>query len=67
MIVRILGFVTLACGCLIGRYQDLRTNREIVYVENKGAGCQCNVHRRNHALSERIARIGSALRGATAR
>ena len=36
MNVRLLGFRTLACGCVIGRYRELATSRELTYVEEKG-------------------------------
>ena len=35
-LVRLLGFTTLACGCVTGRYREVATHREIVYVEEKG-------------------------------
>ena len=36
MNVRLLGFRTLACGCVIGQYRELATSRELKYVEEKG-------------------------------
>ena len=50
-LVRLLGFTTLACGCVTGHYRELATNREITYVEEKGATCGHSAHRRNHTLS----------------
>lgn len=50
-LVRLLGFTTLACGCLIGRYREVATHRELVYVEEKGDACQSHGHRRNHTIS----------------
>ena len=38
-LVRLLGFTTLGCGCVTGRYREVATNREITYVEEKGASC----------------------------
>ena len=35
-LVRLLGFRTLTCGCVIGRYRDLASGRELTYVEEKG-------------------------------
>ena len=35
-LVRLLGFTTLACGCVIGRYREVATSREVSYVEEKG-------------------------------
>ena len=32
-LVRLLGFRTLTCGCVIGRYRELATSREVTYVE----------------------------------
>lgn len=50
-VVRLLGFTTLACGCVTGRYREVATNREITYVEEKGSGCRHHAHRRNHTLA----------------
>jgi len=50
-LVRLLGFTTLGCGCVTGRYREVATNREITYVEEKGAGCSQQSHRRNHTLA----------------
>jgi len=49
-LVRLLGFTTLACGCVVGRYREVATSREISYVEEKGADCPQHAHRRNHTL-----------------
>jgi len=49
--VRLLGFSTLSCGCLTGRYREVSTERELVYVEEKGGACPDGAHRRNHALA----------------
>ena len=49
-LVRLLGFTTLGCGCVTGRYREIATNREITYVEEKGTTCECSAHRRNHTL-----------------
>jgi hypothetical protein len=51
-LVRLLGFRTLTCGCVIGRYRELATSREVSYVEEKGTGCQTHGHRRNHTVTE---------------
>ena len=32
-LVRLLGFTTLACGCVVGRYREVATSREVTYVE----------------------------------
>jgi hypothetical protein len=54
-LVRLLGFRTLACGCVIGRYRELATSRELTYVEEKGPSCEMHGHRRNHTvMSERL-------------
>ena len=49
-LVRLLGFRTLACGCVIGRYRELATSRELTYIEEKGGACQQYAHRRNHTI-----------------
>ena len=50
-LVRLLGFTTLACGCVIGKYREVGTNREVGYVEEKGQDCGSHGHRRNHTVS----------------
>ena len=64
-LVRLLGFGTLACGCVIGHYRELATSRELVYVEEKGVTCDTPGHRRNHTveverLSSPVARASFA-------
>ncbi|MQA29401.1 MAG: hypothetical protein GEU82_06115 [Luteitalea sp.] len=49
-LVRVLGFVTLDCGCVVGRYREVATSRELRYVEEKGKACGSHGHRRNHTL-----------------
>jgi hypothetical protein len=57
-LVRLLGFRTLVCGCVIGQYRELATSRELTYVEEKGATCESHGHRRNHTvLPERLAAV----------
>ena len=41
-LVRLLGFRTLTCGCVIGRYRELATSREVSYVEEKGGACEAH-------------------------
>lgn len=53
--VRLLGFTTLDCGCIVGRYRELATSRDVNYVEEKGNGCKAHSHRRNHTITERLA------------
>jgi hypothetical protein len=48
--VRLVGFRTLSCGCVIGCYEELTTSRELRYVEEKGAQCDVHTHRRNHTV-----------------
>ena len=50
-LVRLLGFTTLACGCVVGRYREVATSREVAYVEEKGAQCTLHAHRRNHTVA----------------
>jgi hypothetical protein len=49
-LVRLLGFQTLPCGCVIGCYREAATDRELRYVEEKGATCALHGHRRNHTI-----------------
>ena len=50
-LVRLLGFRTLTCGCVIGRYREVATSRELTYVEEKGQTCDSYGHRRNHTIT----------------
>jgi hypothetical protein len=50
-LVRLLGFTTLACGCVVGRYREVATSREVAYVEEKGVECAQHAHRRNHTIA----------------
>ena len=50
-LVRLLGFATLPCGCVIGKYREVATSREIRYVEEKGKTCASPGHRRNHTIT----------------
>jgi hypothetical protein len=63
-LVRLLGFTTLTCGCVTGRYREVATNREITYVEEKGTTCDRPSHRRNHTLAH--ARFGTSALAARA-
>ena len=55
-LVRLLGFTTLTCGCVVGRYREVASSREVSYVEEKGRTCGSHGHRRNHTVAvERLA------------
>ena len=55
-LVRLLGFRTLNCGCVSGRYRDVGTSREVTYIEEKGTSCAHTGHQRNQPVSaDRIA------------
>ena len=49
-VVRLLGFATLRCGCVVGRYREVATSREVMYIEEKGPVCDSHQHRRNHTV-----------------
>jgi len=57
-LVRLIGFTTLACGCVTGKYREVATHREVTYVEEKGSDCANHGHRRNHTLAP--SRFGAA-------
>ena len=50
-LVRLLGITTLACGCVIGKYREVATSREVNYVEENGHSCGSHGHRRNHSVT----------------
>ena len=55
-LVRLLGFTTLSCGCVSGRYREVSTDREITYIEEKGMSCSQSGHRRNQPIGpDRVA------------
>ena len=56
-LVRVLGYTSLACGCLTGHYREVATSREVTYIEEKGTACANHGHRRNHTLA--TARFGA--------
>jgi hypothetical protein len=59
-LVRLLGYTNLACGCVVGRYREVASSREVAYVEEKGLNCGSHAHRRNHTLvTDRIASVSS--------
>ncbi|MCC7240990.1 MAG: hypothetical protein IT180_03620 [Acidobacteria bacterium] len=60
-VVRLLGFATLSCGCVVGKYRDVASMREVVYVEEKGAGCDSPAHRRNHTVTPERERFAATV------
>jgi hypothetical protein len=55
-LVRLLGFTTLGCGCVVGKYREVATSRELSYIEEKGESCTRHAHRRNHTIAaDRVA------------
>jgi hypothetical protein len=57
-LVRLLGFTTLGCGCVVGRYREVATSREVTYIEEKGKACGSHSHRRNHTVAaDRLATV----------
>lgn len=50
-LVRLLGFTTLTCGCVSGRYREVSTCREVTYIEEKGTSCGHTEHQRNQPMS----------------
>ena len=55
-LVRLLGFATLPCGCVSGRYREVAAHREVAYIEEKGTGCAHGGHQRNQPVSaDRVA------------
>ncbi|WP_396624053.1 hypothetical protein [Luteitalea sp.] len=65
-IVKLLGFETLGCGCLVGHYRDAGTVSVVTYVEEKGGACSDHSHRRNHAVMARRRRTSASASAALA-
>lgn len=66
-VVRLLGFATLPCGCVVGKYRDVASTREVVYVEEKGAACDSAAHRRNHTVTPERERFAATVVSASLR
>jgi hypothetical protein len=62
-LVRLLGFSTLPCGCVVGCYREVATRRDVTYVEEKGAACVVHAHRRNHTLARQAVTVRSTATG----
>ena len=60
-LVRLLGYTTLACGCVVGRYREVASSREVSYVEEKGERCGSHGHRRNHTVNADRLAVASPL------
>ena len=65
-IVKLLGFETLGCGCVVGHYRDAGTVSIVTYVEEKAVTCGDASHRRNHAMVTRRRRPAVAVAARTA-
>lgn len=52
--LRLLALEALPCGCVAGRYRDLRTHRDVTYIEDKARTCRGPNHRRNHVVAPRL-------------
>lgn len=59
-IVKLLGFETLVCGCVVGHYRDAGTISVVTYVEEKATTCGETSHRRNHAVMTRRRRASAS-------
>ena len=49
--VRLLALDALPCGCVVGRYCDVGTHRNVTYIEDKAQTCGRLDHRRNHVVT----------------
>jgi hypothetical protein len=66
-LVRLLGFTTLPCGCVSGRYREMATHRDVTYIEEKGGSCGHVGHQRNQPVSpDRVAHGFTAIDAAHA-
>ncbi len=55
-LVRLMGFATLTCGCVTGRYREEGSKREITYIEEKSTACVSSGHLQNQPVSaDRVA------------
>lgn len=50
-VVRLLGLHTLPCGCVVGQYREVHTQRHVTYIEEKAPTCHAPSHRRNHTVA----------------
>ena len=63
---RLLGFATLECGCLVGRYREVADDRSVDYVEEKGRARACHEHQRNELMPDRAQAVATTRCGAVA-
>ena len=54
MLTRLLGFTRLDCGCLASRYRDGALERDVRYVEDRGAGCRHPDHQRHQVMISQL-------------
>lgn len=53
-ILRIVGSVTLECGCVVGEYREANSDRGPVYIiDEKGPECS----KKNHSVGKSIAML----------
>jgi hypothetical protein len=50
-VMRLLGIQTLPCGCVVGEYREVHSQRRVTYIEEKAAACLAPSHRRNHTVA----------------
>jgi hypothetical protein len=50
-VVRRLGTQTLPCGCIVGQYREVHTQRSVMYIEEKAPACLAPSHRQNHTVA----------------
>ena len=57
-LVRLLGFTTLSCGCVVGRYRELATSREITLRrgERQNAAAATAIDATTPSLRDRVRR-----------
>ena len=54
VLVKFLGFTTLGCGCVSGRYREQQPpHKEEVYIDQKGEHCTNDDHQANRKLQPR--------------
>ena len=60
--LKLLGFVTLDCGCLVGRYSHPAINAHVDYIEEKGRRCTNEQHQDDQVVPQPVEHRPTATR-----
>ena len=59
-LLRMIGFASLSCGCLVGRYHNSSLDCELDYVDQKGQRCNLVEHSPDSSVVSDVLPPGAA-------